>query len=118
MNMLLLDKLNILCIIYIQVFITKKVNAFKLIMLLSRRFSHGVSAIFMGILGAGVSYYAFYPQIQERKLLKLMEALDREGRYDEMHEIAKSPYLQHHEFIFKASLPVQEPAKDIKESKA
>ena len=58
----------------------------------------------IGALATVTSVYAFYPQIQEARLIKLLKKLDREERYEEMKEIMDSPYLQNYRFTFKENI--------------
>ena len=54
-------------------------------------------------VGSGAAFsitYLFYPFVQEKRLLKLLQKLDDEGKIDEMKEVVKSPYLQRFKFEF------------------
>ena len=58
----------------------------------------------VGIIGTIASINLIYPYAQQRRLLKLLEKLDEEGKVDEMKEIVKSPYLKNFTFEFKDEL--------------
>lgn len=82
--------------------------------MLTRNLQNFLSLFGISFVAMASSYYAFYPMMQEKKLLRLLKKLDEEKKYEEMKEIIKSPYLKHHTFVFKDDAAISNDANDCK----
>ena len=84
--------------------------------MITRRFFNLMMYFGATFLALGTSYYAFYPLMQEKRLLSLLHKLDKEKRYEEMKEVMKSPYLKNHTFIFKDETAIKQDNIDTQNS--